>query len=187
VGRRNERKEAVLGRTQVAGVLLLATLPLLACDGQGTAPADQLLLGTQRVHGLELNLSIDPTRTVPSGTFTATLTITNRRDTAATLISGCTQLARGAVYPAEDEEPQWFIGASGGCYTALSSYHLDVGESFEQVWNVTAARRDYLGDFQFEIIPASEGDYVFRVSPDVIMIDHESARLPELEVAFRVQ
>jgi hypothetical protein len=175
-----------MGRTQVTGVVLLATLSLLACDGQGTAPADQLLLGTQRVHGLELKLSIDPTTTVPSGNFTATLTITNRREAAATLISGCTQLSRGAVYRAGDEEPQWFIGASGGCYTALSEYRLDVGKSFEQVWHARAAKQLYLGGSEWDIVPASEGNYFFRVSPDVITIDREAARLPELEVAFRV-
>jgi hypothetical protein len=157
--------------------MLLATLPLLACDGQSTAPAGELVLGTQRVHGLELTLSIDPAATSSGETFTATLTVTNRRDSATTLISGCTQLARGAVYRAGDE-PQWFIGASGGCYTALSEYRLDVGESFEQVWNVRVAT---------DTIPASEGDYFFRVSPDVITIDREAARLPELEVAFRVR
>jgi hypothetical protein len=167
--------------------MLLATLSLLACDGQSTAPAGELVLGTQRVHGLELTLSIDPAATSSGETFTATLTITNRRDSAATLISGCTQLARGAVYRAGDEEPQWFIGASGGCYTALSSYQLEVGESFEQVWNATAASRVYLGDFQWEIVPAPEGDYVFRVSPDVITIDQKSAGLPALEIAFRVR
>jgi hypothetical protein len=174
-------------RTQITGLVLLATLSLLACDGQGTAPADQPLLTTQRVHGLDLSLSLDPATTVPSGNFTATLTVTNRRDTAAMLISGCTQLARGFVYRTADEEPAWFIGATGGCYTALSRYELDVGESFEQVWNVTAARRDYLGDLQFETTPAPKGDYVFRVSPDVITIDQESARLPELDVAFQVK
>lgn len=31
------------------------------------------------------------------------------------------------------------------------------------------------------------GDYVFRVVPDVIWIDGESARLPELQANFRVQ
>jgi hypothetical protein len=175
-----------MGRTQVTGLMLLATLALLACDGQGTAPRHDILLGTQTVHGLELKLSIDPTTTVPSGNFTATLTITNHRDTAATLKSGCTQLARGAVY-ARGEEPQWFIGASGGCYTAISTYRLDVGETFQQVWYATAARRNYLGDMQWEIIPASAGEYFFRVSPDVYKIDQESARLPELDVAFRVK
>jgi hypothetical protein len=176
-----------MGRTQVTGVVLLATLALLACDGQGTAPPDEILLGTQLVHGLELRLSIDSTTTTPGGTFTATLAITNRRDSAARLISGCTQLARGAVYRASDEEPQWFMGASGGCYTALSEYRLEVGESFEQVWNARAARQLYLGESGWDIVPASEGDYFFRVSPDVITIDQEAARLPELEVAFRVR
>jgi hypothetical protein len=178
--------EAEMRRTQVARVMLLAILSLLACDGQSTAPRE-LVLGSQRVHGLELNLTIDPITTVPGGALTATLTITNRRDRAVTLVSGCTQLARALVYRAGDVEPQWFIGATGGCYTALSSYQLDVGETFQQVWKATAASRVYLGDFQFEIIPASAGDYVFRVSPDVITIDRESARLPEMEVAFQVQ
>ena len=104
-----------------------------------------------------------------------------------TLVSGCTQLARALVYGAGDVEPQWFIGATGGCYQATSSYQLDVGETFQQVWKATAANRVYLGDFQFETTPASPGDYVFRVSPDVITIDQESARLPEMEVAFRVR
>ena len=176
-----------MGRTQVTGVLFLATLPLLACDGRGLTSPPEILLGTQHVHGLELNLSIDPATTVPSGALNATLSITNRRDRAMTLISGCTQLARAIVYRVGDVEPQWFIGVSDGCYLATSSYQLDVGETFQQVWKATAANRFYLGDFQFETIPASPGDYVFRVSPDVITIDQESARLPELEVAFRVQ
>ena len=175
-----------MGRTQVTGVVLLATLPLLACDGQGTGP-QEILGTTQRVHGLELNLSIDPTTTVPGGSFTTTFTITNRRDSAVTMVSGCTQLAHGVVYRAGDGEPAWFIGASGGCYTAISEYRLDVAESFEQVWNATAARRLYLGEFKWETVLAAEGDYLFRVSPDVITIDQESARLPELEVAFQVK
>lgn len=175
-----------MGRTQVTGVLLLATLPLLACDRKGMTPPE-ILLGTQHVHGLELNLSIDPTTTVSGGALTATLTITNRRDRAVKLVSGCTQLARALVYRTGDVEPQWFIGATGGCYTATSTYQLDAGETFQQVWNVTAASRVYLGDLQFETIPASAGDYVFRVSPDVITIDQASARLPEMEVVFRVQ
>ena len=176
-----------MGRTQVMGVVLLATLPLLACDGQGTAPPGEILLSTHRVHGLELSLSIDPPETVSGESFTATLKITNRRDRAATLVSGCTQLARGVVYRAGDEEQQWFIGAGGGCYTALSGYRLDVGESFEQVWNATAASQVYLGDFEWETIPAPKGDYVFRVSPDVITIDQEDARLPELQAPFQVK
>jgi hypothetical protein len=36
-------------------------------------------------------------------------------------------------------------------------------------------------------VPASEGEYFFRVSPDVITIDQESARLPELQAVFRVK
>jgi len=166
--------------------MLLATLALLACDGQGTGPRNDILLGTQTVLGLELKLSLDPTTTVPSGNFTATFTITNHRDTAATLMSGCTQLARGAVYRAGEEEPQFFIGASGGCYLATSTYRLDVGETFQQVWYATAARRNYLGDMQWEIVPASAGEYFFRVSPDVYKIDQESVRLPELDAPFRV-
>ena len=78
------------------------------------------------------------------------------------------------------------MGATGGCYTATSQYRLDVGETFEQAWNVTAARQDYVGDLKFEITPASPGDYVFRASPDVYLIDQEAARLPAVEVAFRV-
>ena len=176
-----------MDRTQVMGVVLLATLPLLACDEPGTAPSGEILLSTHRVHGLELSLSIDPATPASGGTFTATLTITNRRDRAATLLSGCTQLARGVVYRAGDAEQQWFIGATGGCYTATSEYRLDVGESFEQVWNATAASRVYLGDFEWETVPASEGEYFFRVSPDVITIDQESAGLPELQAVFRVK
>lgn len=176
-----------MGRTQVMGVVLLATLPLLACDGQGTAPPGEILLSTHRAHGLELRLSIDPAATASGETFTATLTITNRRDSAATLISGCTQLARGVVYRAGEEEQQSFIGTGDGCFTAISQYQLDVGESFEQVWNARATNQVYLGDFEWETVPAPGGDYVFRVSPDVITIDQESARLPDLRAAFRVK
>ena len=175
-----------MGRTQVARMMLLAILPLVACDGQGTGPPDEILLGRHRVLGLEHNVRIDPASTAPGGDFTAILTLTNHRSQPTTLTSGCIVLARGVVYRAGDEEGQSFIGTGDGCFTALSSYQLDVGETFEQVWHATAANRVYLGDFQWEIIPASEGDYVFRVSPDVITIDQESARLPELEVAFRV-
>lgn len=176
-----------MGRTQVTGVVLLATLPLLACDGQGTAPADEILLSTHRVHGLELSLSIDPAATVSGGSFTATLSITNRRGSATTLTSGCIVLARGVVYRAGDEEPQSFIGTGDGCFTAISTYRLDVGETFEQVWNATAATLVYLGEFQWDTVLASEGDYFFRVSPDVITIDQGDARLPELQAAFRVE
>jgi hypothetical protein len=186
-GLRTDTKEATMGRTPVMRIMLLATLPLLACDGQGTAPSGKILLSTHRAHGLELSLSIDPAAAASGETFTATLTITNRRDRPARLISGCTQLARGVVYRAGDEEQQWFIGASGGCYTATSEYRLDVGESFEQVWNATAVSRVYLGDFEWETVPAPEGAYVFRVSPDVITIDGEGARLPELQAPFRVK
>ena len=176
-----------MGRTEVMGAVLLATLPLLACDGQGTAPSGEILLSTHRAHGLELSLSVDPAATASGETFTATLTITNRRDSAATLISGCTALARGVVYRAGDEERQTFIGTGDGCWTALSGYRLDVGESFEQVWNARATNEVYLGDFAWETVPASEGEYFFRVSPDVITIDQESARLPELQAVFRVR
>ena len=170
-----------------AGVILLVTLLPLACDGSGTAPLSEIVSSAQSVHGLELSLSVDPAATVSGGNFTAIFTVTNRREVAVTLISGCTQLARGAVYRAGDAEPQWFIGASGGCYTALSAYRLEVGESFEQVWFATAARRDVLDETPWETIPAPEGEYVFRVSPDVIRIDQESARLPEVQVTFRVR
>lgn len=176
-----------MGRTHITGVVLVATLALLACDGQGTGPRNDILLGTQVVHGLELKLRIDPASTAPGGDFTAILTMTNRRSQPTTLTSGCIVLARGVVYRAGDEERQSFIGTGDGCFTALSSYQLDIGETFEQVWHATAANRVYLGDFQWETTPASEGDYVFRVSPDVITIDQESARLPTLEIAFRVR
>jgi hypothetical protein len=176
-----------MGRTHVTGVVFLAVLALLGCDAQSTAPAADLPLSTQRAHDLELSLRIDPASTAPGGDFTAIFTITNRRSQPTTLVSGCIVLARGVVYAAGDEERQSFIGTADGCFTALSSYQLDVGETFEQVWHATAANRVYLGDLQWEINPALEGDYVFRVSPDVITIDREAARLPELEVAFRVQ
>ena len=174
-----------MGPTQVAGSVL-ATLSLLACDGQGTAPVGDIPSNAQLVNGLELRLSIDPTVTAPGDKFTATFTITNRRDTATTLTRGCVVLARGVVYRAGQEEDQSFIGTGDGCYTAISTYQLDVGESVQQVWNVSAARQFYRGDLQFETVLASNGDYLFRVAPDVIKIDQESARLPELEVAFRV-
>ena len=182
-----------MSRSQVTVLVLVAFLSLLGCDGQAGAPPTQLVspgelsFETERAHGLELSLRIDPATTASGGSFTATFAITNRRDRAATLISGCTQLARGVVYRAGDEEQQWFIGASGGCYTATSEYRLDVGESFEQVWSATAASRVYLGDFEWETVPAPEGAYVFRVSPDVITIDEEGARLPELQAPFRVK
>ena len=176
----------MMTRAQTAGIILLATLPLLACDGQWTAPLGDTISGAQHAHGLELSLRIDPAGTPSSGNLTATFTVTNRRDSSATLTSGCTALARGTVYRSGDEEPQDFIGTGDVCFTALSTYRLDVGESFEQVWNATAANRVYLGDFQWEIVPAPEGDYVFRVSPDVIWIDGGSARLPELHASLRV-
>lgn len=169
-----------------AGVILLVTLLPLACDGSGTAPLSEIVSSAQNVHGLELSLSVDPAATVSGGNFTAIFTVTNRREVAVTLISGCTQLARGAVYRAGDAEPQWFIGATGGCYLATSQYRLDVGETFEQVWNVTAASHNYLGDLGFETVLATKGDYLFRVSPDVYLIDQAAARLRELDVTFRV-
>ncbi|MGH9893413.1 MAG: hypothetical protein ACREA0_15775 [bacterium] len=182
-----------MARSSLTVPALATILSLPGCDRHAAGPAtDVVSLGalgfdTQRAHGLELTLRIDPATPASGGSFTATFAITNRRGEAATLTSGCTSIARGVVHRAEDDQWMPFIGTTPGCYTALSAYRIEAGETVKWVWDVQATTREYLGDFQFETTPAPPGDYAFRVSSDVIWIDGHDARLPELEAAFHVR
>lgn len=183
-----------MARSHLTVPALVAILSLPGCDRHAAAPAtDVVSLGalgsdTQRAHGLDLTLRIDPATPASGDSFTATFAITNRRGEAVTLTSGCTSIARGVVHRAEDDEWLPFIGTTSGCYTALSSYRIEVGETVTRVWDAQATTREYLGDFKWKITAAPPGDYVFRVLPDVIWIDdQQAARLPELEAAFQVR
>lgn len=165
---------------------LLLTLGLLGCELGVLSPGDPAL-NLASVDGLRTELRLDRTAVDRGKEFTATFRIQNTRSEDVALESLCVAIARGVVY--REGERIGFVGSGSGCFTTLRTYEIDAGETFEWSWRIKAATtvRAYPDGRPPDLAPAEQGEYIFRVEPDVWTVNGVEARLPQLEQRFTVR
>jgi hypothetical protein len=164
-------------------ILAVGGLAMSACsvDLAAPEPAPNLMAGA-----LVAELTVAPSAVAPYGTFTATYTVHNTGSEDAHLTTACAAPARGVVYLGEAEAH--FMGSSSGCRTSLGQHSIPAGGMLQRSWEVTAAIivEAYPDGRPPLTRPAEPGEYVFRVEPDVMMINGAQAELPALSHAVVV-
>jgi hypothetical protein len=163
--------------------LALGCLALAACNGALLGPAPAQLSAADVLVG---QLTVAPSLIAPGGSLTATYTIYNAGPEDAHLTTACVALARGVVYHGDVEAH--FIGSGSGCRTALGQYLVPAGETLRWSWDVTASIMiEAYPDGRPPLTrPVEPGVYVFRVEPDVMIVNGEQASLPHLSHAIVV-
>jgi hypothetical protein len=159
-------------------LLALAVLPACAMD---LLPPKEVARNQAVSTGLTTQLSLDRSEVAPGGEFTATYSIRNSRAQPIRLESLCNSVARGVVY--RDGGEVGFTGSGSGCRNAISTYEVASGATLEWKWTVTAAviLRAYPDGREPDVALAEAGQYVFRVEPDVYLIDRMAGKLPKMD------
>ncbi|MGF1669232.1 MAG: hypothetical protein ACFCU6_02195 [Balneolaceae bacterium] len=161
------------------GIFIVICIIMPGCDTLDEA-------SNRSIDDLEFKLNIDPDQISRDGEFTATYSIHNNSSQTVEMVSGCTQLARGIVF--RDGEVVNLKGSADGCFTAISTHVIDAGNKFERVWKVKPfSVRFFPDDREPDTTFAEPGEYTFTVKSDVIEVNGEGKRLPDLERIFFIE
>jgi hypothetical protein len=169
------------------GYLLLLALAVLPACAMDLLPPKEVAQNEAVSTGLTTQLILNRTELAPGGEFTATYSIRNSRAQPIRLESLCNAIARGVVY--RNGEEVGFTGSGSGCRNAISTYEIASGARLEWRWTVTAAviLRAYPDGREPDVALAEAGQYVFRVEPDVYLINGMAGKLPKMEQQIMVR
>jgi len=151
-------------RTAFVGAVLSLAMTACALETLGPSQAAE--------QGLEVQLAA-PAEVTAHQPFDVRLTITNRRAEPVRLMTPTTCLVTFGVFIQGERVP--FEGSLHGCGEAIWHHEIEAGGTLEQTWSLRAELTEP------RHAPVSRGSYTVRATPEVMEINGQPARLPDVE------
>lgn len=166
-------------------LFMLASFTLIFAAGCNTVGSDAEPYTDFRSQ-LRITLELSEREIEPGQPFTATLSMRNVTGQAVGLVSSPPRISD--ILVRQGGELVWIYGTASGGPGVFGQHIIEVGKTLVTDFELKATERRYDPETQtYSDVPLAPGDYVLHAILNVVYVNDELMRLPEMEVAFRVK